>query len=171
MRIDKDNIKIILILLVVALGIGYSYLNTDLAINGTANINSANWNVYWNNVQVSNGSVEATTPTIEDMRIVAEGGKQTGENLKGLYEDLNGMLEEFDLYDQASKNLSALQQGIQGITEDTAGALEAYMNGVSQQVYAQTEYLRQIAEVMTRDDNPNDDVKVASLSQLLLQLQ
>ncbi len=65
MRIDKDNIKIILILLVVALGIGYSYLNTELNINGTANINSANWDVYWNNVQVSNGSVEATTPTID----------------------------------------------------------------------------------------------------------
>ena len=29
MRIDKDNIKIILILLVVCLGIGYSYLNTE----------------------------------------------------------------------------------------------------------------------------------------------
>ena len=65
MRIDKDNIKIILILLVVCLGIGYSYLNTELNINGTANINSANWNVYWNNVQVESGSVTAPTPTID----------------------------------------------------------------------------------------------------------
>ena len=65
MRIDKDNIKIILILLVVCLGIGYSYLNTELNINGTANINSANWSVYWNNVQVESGSVSAPTPTID----------------------------------------------------------------------------------------------------------
>ena len=65
MRIDKDNIKIVLILLVVALGIGYSYLNTELNINGTANINSANWSVYWNNVQVKSGSVSASTPTID----------------------------------------------------------------------------------------------------------
>ena len=65
MRIDKDNIKIILILLVVCLGIGYSYLNTELNINGTANINSANWSVYWNNVQVESGSVSASTPTID----------------------------------------------------------------------------------------------------------
>ena len=65
MRIDKDNIKIILILLVVCLGIGYSYLNTELNINGTANINSANWSVYWNNVQVTEGSVSAPTPTID----------------------------------------------------------------------------------------------------------
>ena len=70
MRIDKDNIKIILILLILGLGIGYSYLNTDLAINGTANINSANWNVYWNNVQVTDGSVEATTPTISNQTTV-----------------------------------------------------------------------------------------------------
>jgi len=70
MKIDKDNIKIILILLVVCLGIGYSYLNTELNINGTANINSANWNVYWNNVQVTNGSVEADTPTISNQTTV-----------------------------------------------------------------------------------------------------
>ena len=68
MRIDKDNIKIILILLVVCLGIGYSYLNTELNINGTANINSANWNVYWNNVQVTEGSVSAPTPTIDSTK-------------------------------------------------------------------------------------------------------
>ena len=71
MRIDKDNIKIILILLILGLGIGYSYLNTDLAINGTANINSANWNVYWNNVQVKNGSVSASTPTISNQTTVS----------------------------------------------------------------------------------------------------
>lgn len=69
------------------------------------------------------------------------------------------------------KNLSALQQGIQGITEDTAGALEAMMNGISQQVYLQSEYLRQIVEFINIDADPMDDVKVASLSQILLQLQ
>ena len=71
MRIDKDNIKILLFILILGLGIGYSYLNTELNINGTANINSANWSVYWNNVQVSNGSVEATTPTISNQTTVS----------------------------------------------------------------------------------------------------
>ena len=71
MRIDKDNIKIILILLILGLGIGYSYLNTELNINGTANINSANWNVYWNNVQVKNGSVSASTPSISNKTTVS----------------------------------------------------------------------------------------------------
>ena len=70
MRIDKDNIKIILILLVVCLGIGYSYLNTELNINGTANINSANWDVHWANVQVISGSVSASSPTISNQTTV-----------------------------------------------------------------------------------------------------
>ena len=68
----------------------------------------------------------------------------------------------------SGKNLSALQQGIQGITEDTAGALEAYMNGVSQQVYLQSELLTQIRDAVVTLDN---DVTIATQTQMLLQLQ
>ena len=64
MVIDKDNIKILLILLIVGLGLGYAYINSDLNINGTAQVNHANWDVHWANVQVSNGSVSAPSPTI-----------------------------------------------------------------------------------------------------------
>ena len=67
-----------------------------------------------------------------------------------------------------NKNLSALQQGIQSITEDTAGALEAYMNGVSQQVYYQSEVLTQIRDAVVTLDN---DVMLGTQAQMLLQLQ
>ena len=74
MRIDKDNIKIILILLVVCLGMGYAYINSDLNINGTAQVNSANWDVHWANIQVTNGSVSGTNvvtaPTISNSTTV-----------------------------------------------------------------------------------------------------
>ena len=60
MRIDKDNIKIFLILLIIGLGIGYAYINSDLNINGTAQVNHANWDVHWANIQVTNGSVSGT---------------------------------------------------------------------------------------------------------------
>ena len=66
------------------------------------------------------------------------------------------------------KELSALQQGIQGITEDTAGALEAYMNGVSQQVYLHSDLLMQIRDAVVGYDL---DVQVATISQMLLQLR
>lgn len=49
---------------------------------------------------------------------------------------------------QGNTELSALQQGIQGITETTANALEAYMNGVSQQVYYQSDLLTQIRDAI-----------------------
>ena len=74
MIIDKDNIKLILIILVVSLGMGYAYINSDLNINGTAKIKNANWDVHWANVQVSNGSVTGTNvvtaPTISNQTTV-----------------------------------------------------------------------------------------------------
>ena len=70
MIIDKDNIKILLIILILGLGIGYAYINSDLNINGTAQVNSANWDVHWANIQVTNGSVEASSPTISNQTTV-----------------------------------------------------------------------------------------------------
>ena len=70
MIIDKDNIKILLIILVLGLGIGYAYINSDLNINGTAQVNSANWDVHWANIQVTNGSVSASSPTISNQTTV-----------------------------------------------------------------------------------------------------
>ena len=74
MIIDKDNIKILLVLLIIGLGIGYAYINSDLNINGTAQVNSANWDVHWANIQVTNGSVSGdnvvTAPTISNSTTV-----------------------------------------------------------------------------------------------------
>jgi len=63
--IRRRNVNIIMLLIIIFLiSIGYSYLNTNVSINGISSIASSQWNVYWNNVQVMNGSVEANTPTI-----------------------------------------------------------------------------------------------------------
>ena len=63
---QKINHKIILIVVVLLLliSVGYAALSTTLTINGTANIQSNSWLVYFTNVQVRDGSVTATqTPT------------------------------------------------------------------------------------------------------------
>ncbi len=70
MVINKDNIKTFLVLLIVVLGIGYAYINSDLNINGTAQVNHANWDVHWANIQVKNGSVSASSPTISNQTTV-----------------------------------------------------------------------------------------------------
>ena len=87
---------------------------------------------------------------------------QVGKNLA------DALGEWYTFGQDKDKNLSALQQGIQGITEDTAGALEAMMNGMSQQVYLQSDLLTQIRDAVVGIDI---DVQVATQAQMLLQLQ
>ena len=57
-----DILYILIIVVLASLGIGYSYISTDLNINGTANVESANWDVHFDNLNVTEGSI---TPTEE----------------------------------------------------------------------------------------------------------
>lgn len=66
------------------------------------------------------------------------------------------------------EELSNLQQGIQGVTETTANALEAYLNGISQQVYLHSDILAQIRDTIQGFDI---DAQTSIQSQMLLQLQ
>lgn len=111
---------------------------------------------------------EAITPTPEDiagMRQFFEEGREDFKNNFLAYMDAFGITFG---QDKGAADLSALQQGIQGITEDTAGALEAYMNGVSQQVYLHSDLLTQIRDILV---NFGGDVTIATNAQILLQLQ
>jgi hypothetical protein len=110
---------------------------------------------------------EITPEDVNSVRTEVNGFKDEVKEKFDAYMDLFGVVFGQD----TTKQLSALQQGISGITEDTAGALEAYMNIVSQRVFEQNEYLRQIVDFLNIDADPMDDIKVASLSQILLQLR
>lgn len=52
----------IAILLVVAISIGYAALTSTLNINGTAGISKVTWDVHFETIAVTSGSVTATTP-------------------------------------------------------------------------------------------------------------
>ena len=95
---------------------------------------------------------------------------QAGDDFKQNYLDLilSKIKENWKFGEDSQKELSALQQGIQGITEDTAGALEAYMNGVSQQVYLHSDLLTQIRDAVVGIEI---DAQIATQAQMLLQLQ
>ena len=41
-------------------GVGYSFLTTNLSIDGTSNVKSASWDIHFSNVVVSSGSVNAS---------------------------------------------------------------------------------------------------------------
>ncbi len=67
MRANKrEKIAFVLFSIIILLGIGYAYLSTNLSIDGISNITRANWNVHFENVQVTQGSVTTVTqaPTI-----------------------------------------------------------------------------------------------------------
>ena len=57
---------LILVLIIVGMGIGYAALETNLEIVGVSDVDSATWDVYFANIQVTGGSVSASTPTITD---------------------------------------------------------------------------------------------------------
>ena len=71
MKRKTNNKKVIAIgmILLLVISIGYAALSTNLTINGTANISATSWNIYFDNVQVTTGSVTGdkvtTAPTVE----------------------------------------------------------------------------------------------------------
>lgn len=112
--------------------------------------------------RLDQASIDATKAITDYML----GRRGEGEAIAQQLKDTIGQYYSFG--DKTDKSLSQLQQGIQGITEDTAGALEAYMNGVSQQVYLQSDLLTQIRDVVVSYDPV---LSMGLQSQMLLELQ
>ncbi len=61
-RKSMSIMYILLFVVLASLGAGYAYIKSDLKINGTANVISASWNVHFENLQVTTGSVTASSP-------------------------------------------------------------------------------------------------------------
>lgn len=111
----------------------------------------------------------ATMPTTDDIRQYAELLRSGQPILEDNMQEVANFLKELGLMkDDANKNLSALQQGIQGITEDQAGALEAYWNINTQQQFVQSDLLREIRDFLYGGDA---DIQTGVQAQMLLQLQ
>ena len=116
----------------------------------------------------SEGGSEITMNELKQLKNLI-GDKSIAEQINDDLANLYGALEiAFGVNSEQEKNLSALQQGIQGVTEETAGAIEAYMNIVAQRVFEQNEYLMQIRDIIV---NFNLDVQVATIGQILYHMQ
>jgi hypothetical protein len=119
----------------------------------------------------SESSVGGIKVTNDEIKALADLSQQLGIEINDALGAFYGQLEQIGAVSKdldAQKQLSNLQQGIQGVTEETASALEAYMNGVSQQVYLQSDLLTQIRDAVVAFDN---DVQISTQAQILLQLQ
>lgn len=123
------------------------------------------------NKMTKEGSEGGVALTTNELRLLAQQAGITAEQINVALGEFYGNLEQLGIVSKTkdeSKELSALQQGIQGVTEDTAGAIEAYMNIVAQGVFEQNLYLQEIRDHLNNFDL---DVQLGTLSQMLLQLQ
>lgn len=108
------------------------------------------------------------TPTdVQDVRDMVDGFKGNVEEEFKMWMDMFGIT-----FGQNNANekagLSALQQGIQSVTETTANAIEGYMNSISQQAYLRNELLTEIRDALVYVDS---DLNTSVQAQMLLQLQ
>ena len=55
----------VLVILLLGISLGYALLTTNLNIVGTTVVKDNKWDIYFDNVQVKSGSVEASTPVID----------------------------------------------------------------------------------------------------------
>ena len=68
---NKKNYITLIMIFMIGVTLGYALLNTTLNITGKSNISKNTWDVYFDNVLVSEGSVEAVkSPTIENSTTV-----------------------------------------------------------------------------------------------------
>lgn len=109
----------------------------------------------------------AMTPTPDDVQGIRDDMASWRDSVK---EEFLAYMNAFGVkYGQdTTANLSSLQQGISGITEDQAGALEAYWNINTQQQFVHTDLLTQIRDIVSGFDA---DIQTATLGQILLQLR
>ena len=65
MRRNKKNLILsLLLLLLLCIGLGYAYLTSNLSITGATEIAANTWDIHFDNLVVSEGSVTATNPAI-----------------------------------------------------------------------------------------------------------
>lgn len=104
---------------------------------------------------------EVSTDEIKNLMqgVVPDMAKDINEILKGLMGSL-GIEFGSGVKDAA---LSSLQKGIASVSEETAGAIEAYLNMVSQQVFQQTTIMQGIWDMT--------NVNAGTMSQMLLQMR
>jgi chromosome segregation ATPase len=109
-------------------------------------------------------AIEPTKDDVDNMREMAAGWR---EDVKNEFEYWMGAFG-IGFGEDNDKQLSALQQGISGITEQQAGALEAYWNSNTQQQFLHSDLLTQIRDTMVGWDF---DVQTATMGEILLQLR
>ena len=163
MKVNRRNLSIILCIVMISvfsLTIAYAALNAVLTISGTAEVSASSWDIYLDNVNVTNGSVNSAVPTINSNTVYFS----TTLNMPG------------DFYEFAVdvKNDGTIDAMIDGITkrptltETQAKYLKyeiTYQNGDSinnKQLVQKKSFVRLKVRLEYRKDLTADDLPVSS---------
>ena len=127
----KKNIIVLFLILSLSLGLGYALLRTNLTINGTSKIKGNTWDVHWENVQVTEGSVELSTGDVG-----AAIGSNTTEVSYAITLNQPGDFYEFTVDAVNAGSIDAMidvitstyQIGEGTVTEITSENLPTYLN-------------------------------------------
>ena len=92
-KLNKEHSILLIIILVLLLGIGYAFLNTQLKINGTADIYDGRWNVHFENYQQTANST--ISPTSGNVPVIT--GDTTTEISYGVNYKAPGDVYEFTI--------------------------------------------------------------------------
>ena len=112
----RKNIVMLLLVLLLAVSVGYALIATTLKINGNATITKQTWNVYWGVPTVTEGSVSTTAPTR---------GADSGDpaNTKLTWNVTLNMPGDFYEFQVDAVNAGTIDAMITGITPTVSPAL------------------------------------------------
>ena len=155
---NKKYYIVLVLLLLVVISIGYAVLNTTFNITGKSSISKNTWDVYFDNIKVTTGSVEAVkVPTIENNTTV---DFETQLNLPGDYYEFtvdvvnNGTIDAMIESITKEPELSTEQQKYLNYTIE-------YQNGeqiTTKQLVNQNSFVRLKVRVELRKDIDASDL-------------
>ena len=115
----RKNTCFVLLILLLAVSLGYAALATTLKINGTTNITGNSWDIYWANPVVTDGSITSTLPTITE-----DEGEDENTKLTWTVDfNLPGDFYEFTIDAVNAGTMDAMIVGI----EDNSSTLPSYI--------------------------------------------
>ncbi|MBR4619028.1 MAG: hypothetical protein IKO49_06955 [Bacilli bacterium] len=63
MKNNRKKSLVLILILMLVISVGYAAITTTLKINGTSKVQKVGWNIYWDNVQTTTGSVTGENVT------------------------------------------------------------------------------------------------------------
>lgn len=153
MRRKNNKLFLIIMLILLFFSVGYALISRNLVINGSAEVSKNTWDLHFDNINVKNGSVAASTvPTINNDLLTIN----FAINL-----DLPGDFYEFSVEVHNSGTIDAMIESISK-TPELTDSQKKYLNYVvkyengelisSKQLVNASSFVRIIVRVEYRDD-------------------